>query len=214
MILYKFIKLDCFEQVSDLLLTKRLYCPKPKELNDPLEGVLGITLPETPTSTVDSKPLERSLRFWSAIEKEINRYRLCSFSGNPNSLLMWSHYSNRHSGICIELDLSAYKELIEKVVYVDDLSDMNSSSAKDQLKYKLRHWEYEDEYRVILSKDTSLKYIKADIKTVLIGASIKGEFTRPLFELCRLMKYPKEFFSFSTKGTPSRFPLKTDAPWD
>lgn len=214
MILYKFKTLDCFEQVSDLLLTKRLYCSKPEELNDPLEGILGIAPPKTSNVAADGEPFERIARFWLAIDAEINRYRLCSFSGNPNSLLMWSYYGNGHSGICLELDLSEYKELIEKVIYVDDLSKIDHSSPKSQLKHKLRHWEYEDEYRVIIDADSTKKYIKADIKAVLIGGNIKQEFIRPLFELCRLMKYPKEILSFDTHGIASRFPLQSDVPWD
>lgn len=41
MILYKFMGLTPFERVADALLGRRLYCPMPRELNDPLEGLLG-----------------------------------------------------------------------------------------------------------------------------------------------------------------------------
>jgi hypothetical protein len=44
MLLYKYKSLENFDQVSDLLLTNRLYCPTPSQLNDPLEGVLGIDI--------------------------------------------------------------------------------------------------------------------------------------------------------------------------
>ena len=39
--LYKFMSLQLFERVADALLGRRLYCPKPEQLNDPLEGMLG-----------------------------------------------------------------------------------------------------------------------------------------------------------------------------
>src|SRR5438046_811874 len=41
MLLYKFMALTPFEHVADTLLGRRLYCPTPKQLNDPLEGMLG-----------------------------------------------------------------------------------------------------------------------------------------------------------------------------
>jgi hypothetical protein len=48
---------------------------------------------------------------------------------------------------------------------------------------------------------------------VLIGSGIKTEYTRPLLELCRLMKYQREFVFFSTTGEFRRVPIN-DASWD
>ena len=39
--LYKFMSLQPFERVADALLGRRVYCSKPEQLNDPLEGLLG-----------------------------------------------------------------------------------------------------------------------------------------------------------------------------
>lgn len=102
-IFYKFKYLEPFVQITDLLLTKRLYCPRPSELNDPLEGILGITLPMSPANA-EQHPLKRAMRFWAEAEAELNRYRVCCFSAHPRSLPMWSYYGNGHSGICLELD--------------------------------------------------------------------------------------------------------------
>nr|WP_312983761.1 DUF2971 domain-containing protein [Clostridioides sp.] len=33
-----------------------------------------------------------------------NSYGIASFSENNNSILMWSHYANNHSGLCFEYD--------------------------------------------------------------------------------------------------------------
>lgn len=83
LILYKFKHLEPFVQITDLFLTKRLYCPRPSELNDPLEGILGMTLPTSPAPHAQQHPLERAMRFWAGAEAELNRYRVCCFSAHP-----------------------------------------------------------------------------------------------------------------------------------
>jgi hypothetical protein len=56
--LYKFMSLEPFEHVADALLGRRLYCPKPDQLNDPLEGMLGHHI----ESAEGGKPLDDQLR--------------------------------------------------------------------------------------------------------------------------------------------------------
>ena len=116
MILYKFKTLDPFVYIADLFLTRRLYyCPRPHELNDPLEGVLGMSITNPSSTSNFEQSLDHAVRSWSAVDSEINRYRLCCFSATPEPLLMWSHYGNGHSGICLELDLTSYEDKIIQV---------------------------------------------------------------------------------------------------
>jgi hypothetical protein len=126
---------------------------------------------------------------------------------------MWSHYGNGHSGICLELDLAGYEDKIVPVEYLADLAPLEGASVTDLLRYKTQHWSHEREHRLIFPRDTEPKYIRASIKAILIGTGIKDEYIRPLFELCRIMKYKREFVSFSTAGEFRRIPL-SDASWD
>lgn len=56
--------------------------------------------------------------------------RVGCFSANPNSVLMWSHYANRHRGICVEFSGSSmlssekFLELVHPVQYTDKLFDL------------------------------------------------------------------------------------------
>ena len=59
-ILYKFKNLEPFSQVADLLMTGRLYCAHPSELNDPLEGVLGMSVPVTQAGAVPDDLFSRA----------------------------------------------------------------------------------------------------------------------------------------------------------
>ena len=47
-----------FERVADALLGRRLYCPTPKQLNDPLEGMLG----DHAVGAEAGRPLDDQLR--------------------------------------------------------------------------------------------------------------------------------------------------------
>lgn len=127
---------------------------------------------------------------------------------------MWSYYGNGHSGICLELDLTAYRHALVRVEYLKDLASIEHASAKDQPRFKAQHWVHEEEYRLVFGPDERRKYIRAEIRSVLIGAAIKQDYIRPLFELCRLMHYQKEIVSFSTSGEFARVPLNRDIPWD
>ena len=216
MILYKFKSLERFEQVTETLLGERLYCPTPSELNDPLEGLLGVTVQENLIQDGKSK-FEQYARFWFEHEDYINRYRLCSFSGEPDSMLMWSYYSGGHSGICIEVDMSEYNHMIKKVRYVSDLSEIDTSSIDASsiealLTHKLPTWKHEKEYRIILEKDSETKYIRARFNKVLMAAGIDGKFIRPVFELCAAAKLPIEVATFSTTGEYRQLPIRN--PYD
>lgn len=97
---------------------------------------------------------------------EISRgiVKLASFSTKPNNLPMWHHYTNGHSGICLEYNTDAIIDIYPKnrlfpVYYVEQLPDvvsMISSKAcpKHSLyeylaMHKLNDWCYENEWRLI-----------------------------------------------------------------
>jgi hypothetical protein len=89
--LYKFMSLQPFERVTDALLGRRLYCPKPEQLNDPLEGMLG----HHAEGAEAGKPLDDQLRagLLSMVEtdRDLARARVCCFSARPDSMQMWSY---------------------------------------------------------------------------------------------------------------------------
>ncbi len=100
-----------------------------------------------------------------------NGYGIVSLSQSYNNILMWSHYSNQHSGIVIELDTStigldnqichsgfiAQKSSLARPIYYS-----NDRQVQDNEKYSFDHlfdsyfikseyWSYEKEYRIVAS---------------------------------------------------------------
>src|SRR5579864_957809 len=81
---------------------------------------------------------------------------LC-FSRSWNNILMWSHYGDRHKGICLGFDLpdAAGKcwetKYLEEIVVAPDLSSLPQIQQKPfiELLYtgKYQGWSYEEEVR-------------------------------------------------------------------
>ncbi|HHG3100637.1 TPA: DUF2971 domain-containing protein, partial [Vibrio parahaemolyticus] len=93
-----------------------------------------------------------------------SNYRICSFSKNNNSMLMWSHYTENHSGIMV-----AYKfggELprgvgIDEVKYTDSSKrnrEKNKYIFNQFLLTKNNEWSYEEEVRLLSYKKDKVYY--------------------------------------------------------
>lgn len=90
--------------------------------------------------------------------------RLACFSTTPNNLPMWHHYTNGHTGICLEYNTQDIRNVYQinrlfPVYYVDKMPDMTKLFLdKTQPAYrvmdylaihKLIDWSYENEWRLI-----------------------------------------------------------------
>jgi len=111
-----------------------------------------------------------------------NKYGIVSLSSTYDNLLMWSHYTNQHKGIVIELDIKKLglankicHSLIstknttqpQKVRYNNnrEIVDLNSNSFNylfDAFFVKSKQWKYEKEYRIVgqLTDSTEVKIRK------------------------------------------------------
>ena len=89
---------------------------------------------------------------------------LTSFSKVNDSILMWAHYCNNHSGICVGLDMEKvppmrgmiYLEPLEiEVQYTDIINRPDGYRAADwqyQWRTKAKDWAYEQEVRLVIPK--------------------------------------------------------------
>lgn len=187
--LFKFRTFENIEYTLDILLNERLYCARHKDLNDPFEGLFstiewkggGIVRPIVRSIV---RPIVSDLRGnypqkvfktldeLPALDKEV---RVCSLTSAMNDVRMWSLYSSGHSGCVIEFDLEETAELVQ-VSYSDGLQHFKdkldkNTKAMDILSFKTRHWEYEQEYRVIT--DSEFFSVKDNISAVYLGLRVK-----------------------------------------
>ena len=104
-----------------------------------------------------------------------DRVILSCFGSTYDSVLMWSHYAEKHNGICVEYEVdnpdyrrvSYEKEIpifqltkVLEIIFGHEVAgkevDTNDSSfwfALDPIVTKLEKWEYEGEVRIMFSKN-------------------------------------------------------------
>jgi len=126
-----------------------------EDMNDPYEGFSVCSDHE-----VTQAALEKTL--WELV----NKYIALCFSLSPNNILMWSHYGEKHKGICLGFDVP--DEFTRPVEYIhnvqavgnmiverrEDVSDEKGNKIVDQqLGAKFDGWCYEQEVRVHLGRN-------------------------------------------------------------
>jgi len=137
------------------------------------------------------------------------------FAGNYENLLLWSHYANSHKGICIgfrncsSTDILGMKFNVEdccsdseysdgvfpvyKVNYSDsgviewNLFEDNIKIFIDAHRIKAKCWEYEEEYRLILAKESfTSKILCFDprfLVEVYLGCCIDADFKTKVLQV-------------------------------
>lgn len=150
---------------------RRIKVSRFADLNDPFE-LLAANFKEHITRKV--------VRSWK--DKNHSLMGLLCFAGDWSEPVMWSHYAERHTGICLGFDVS--RSTVQPVNYQDDriLTALGPRPAPDNLSQELQQqlmctksggWRYEEEYRRFVelkdaSAENSLHFwpINGDIQLV------------------------------------------------
>lgn len=118
-------------------------------------------------------------RYLEKFEKETfddinNRYGIVALAKNPDNFLLWSHYSNSHTGFCMGFDKYelwhdtgcqfAHMQYTEEIPRLGLFENVPDTFTK-LIGTKSRTWEYELEYR-LTKIDAAKKVIKLNKKTV------------------------------------------------
>lgn len=137
-------------------------------------------------------------------KKKINdMFAITCFSEKPDSILMWSHYANKHTGFCVEYDLTkctslSAKMLLFPVIYAEEratipmsiinFEDPTHPKTADLDKFapdvvvslltKSKIWDYENEWRIIEIQSNLVDghlLLSDMVSKVYLGANITPE---------------------------------------
>lgn len=229
---YRSLADDSRKFTKDIFDRNQLYFAAPLEFNDPFESryrqewpgshddhVRWLTgfimaehrLPKTLARTVaEQELLQQSLesRFSDLDDVPVHSFRrkslvLC-LSRTWSSVLMWSHYSDSHRGICLEFEQRhgcPFWGRIRDVVYSDVApvinmlafgSRANWSQAKEDdlvrktLLTKAKCWEYEQESRICLLFDEKRLHVfpKRSLSGVIFGCQTPPEHVELVRKWC------------------------------
>ena len=105
----------------------------------------------------------------------------------PDDLLMWSHYSKSHQGICLQFKADKEASIIWeafKVTYQDSYPEINTMDMGDTTQFfdfvatKSNHWKYEKERRVVKTEEeggSKIYTFEPELLTgVILGAKISA----------------------------------------
>lgn len=125
------------DRLRRVLTHREIFCQTSRELNDPYDCNIG---------TADHL-MHHLVRF--AV--------FCTSGENHNDILLFSHYADKHTGLCLvfEVDNSrpigetTFLGFSEPITYVEDFPRFDASNIHLLPKTKYAGWKYEDEYRVL-----------------------------------------------------------------
>lgn len=128
------------------------------------------------------------------ISEHSNKTGITCFTTTNSNILMWSHYTNKHQGICLKFDLLKSLETFTvpiKVLYKADYPKFNYlKNQKDLLEFmfqtKSEHWSYEEEYRVIKPKTGTYNFDKKSLVEITFGANCKDEEVKKYIDLLKI----------------------------
>lgn len=186
---YKYHKINKF--LYDLLINNEIWFSNPYSFNDPFDCNLTIDGNNTPkqiksyfkianwNKSKDSDEtiqqlIDTNFQDKEAFQKKINliskqvigRLGLACFTGTKDNLLMWSHYTDEHKGVCLEFDYTKdtkFFKPFKKVTYDKIYPTYNYYNNKNNvvgqlLLHKSKHWKYEKETRIFKKKNGLYKF--------------------------------------------------------
>lgn len=172
------------KELRDIVLESRLWLSSPRDFNDPFDMTAHVLMQGTTgqirmrfKQLIEEKSglpwkkrrvmldtfMARPRQHWEeAIKKSHAKNHeqtgIFSFAGDPRSVLMWSHYGNHHTGVCLQFDVARDPGVLLGAVPVSYFKDYPVFNwARDDTQVQLRQsllnkfdaWAYECESRII-----------------------------------------------------------------
>jgi len=192
------------DDLKDLVFLYKLWMKEMPEQNDRIINEIKEIIESNCCSIVwesfvtSTKVMYENLNI-SVFKNEINRrlFKVACLSEVNNSVLMWSHYTDSHSGFCIEYDISALTVTDEFVynIYPVFYEDIEENSNEDTLsgikQYRLYSmlrkslkWEYEREFRLIFDNSIDSNYRMPKISAIYVSFNIRSKNYYEIKKIC------------------------------
>lgn len=178
---------------------RRLKISRMNSLNDPFEFI-----------SLNCREKEFLNTLKTTIKDLDLNFGLICFSANNSNPVKWSHYADRHKGICLGFDVPI--ETLDKVDYINEriehAGNIDEQAAKKLLRTKYKHWSYEEEYRAFIEleeKDGEHYFSSFNEKLKLISIAVgsdstisRGDINNALGDLKHTVKAYKTRLAFKS----------------
>lgn len=136
----------------------------------------------------------------SSLKNTMQKTGVLCFSATPSEILMWSHYADNHKGFCVEYDFSedsnlrkmaqpvCYSENIPALSLANILGDAESNFLDICLFTKAKQWQYEQEWRLIMSEGGRSFQAPSKTTAIIFGGRMPTAEKIMLFQALRHKK--------------------------
>lgn len=202
-ILYKYVDLEA--GINKILIDKTIKFTNPIEFNDPFdcdEDLIHLNITERflcefisrkqpNKNREERRKLQKEISnhkkrfeaiFNVMLKKQKEKFRVSCFSKTEREILMWSHYADKHGGMCIGFEKSGFERNPDfapaEVRYLNEFKpyeyDMDNMEAfKGWLTTKSERWFYEKEVRLINNQRKDIiSFDKKHVKEVIFGIKV------------------------------------------
>jgi hypothetical protein len=192
---------DLNPNTDKIFETSKLWFSNPSDFNDPFDCQVIVDTKNSEDEIANflkqnalgmsSVDVKKFSRLWSKnptewnkivsnkIHKSANEKGVCTFASNNNNILIWSHYTNSHKGICLKFDILAdtnffsvpfHVQYSKDYPYYNHLKD-NSQLVKYLMQTKADIWQYEGEVRVVKLTAGAYEFKKESLKEICFGCN-------------------------------------------
>lgn len=215
---YKYTSLKA---ATEILKSNRLYFSNPTAFNDPFDMNnslvdTNVTKKEaiewikhyTHKSTAEKKKIIKEIgentkkisnAMTFALEQQKKMTGVTCFSKSYSNTLLWSHYGDKHKGVCLGFKFfptsPADDLLVMHVNYVDKIIPINYFRNQDIALFywiftKSHVWEYEEEIRAVVTNRTGLiEFSKSCLTEVHFGLRTTLQERSDFLNLLEILEY-------------------------
>lgn len=199
-------KYESFETAFDkIILGKTLMFSKPSTFNDPFDCNEYLLKPELTDEMVDKaldslgenltteyrnrlkKNLQNPENVAEILREEKEKFKMTCFSRISDETLMWSHYADKHNGICVGFKFPInYQEkfILCGVRYENEIKPIDGETdflrtSLYWLTTKSERWVYENEVRAITKtipekERQTIEFDGKHIKEIIFGCNVSS----------------------------------------
>lgn len=217
--IYKYMSIKNLEK---LILNSSLHFSKVSAFNDPFEFkayVVCDTSKETikrylieeckfsnrraKRVSIDIKEMKEYVN--SEISRLLGELSVCCFSKNSSNILMWSHYANKHEGVCVKFD-TLNSSIFQKATEVsygspflpkyNFFTDIKNEGLHKQIYNKAPDWSYEEEMRIVNTNgDEKVPFNKIQLVEIIFGYKCDLNHISKIRDMIKVNEYTNTNFS-------------------
>ncbi|MEY3498586.1 MAG: hypothetical protein RL308_255 [Bacteroidota bacterium] len=134
------------------------------------------------------------------IQKIHNQKGVLALSSKNDNILMWSHYTFNHKGVCFGFEFDAdpipKPKRVKYQTHYDDIWGWlyTDEEIVDRILYsKSVDWEYEDEHRIVVDAIRAETFLPDSLKEIVFGTKMSQEDKLEIINECEKSGLSPEF---------------------